>query len=75
MRDNRTYSAKHPENDMHDAHAKATGLSHVELGFGQDLIVYSAGVAKWVGILTGSLRFLLGNVSLYIRREGCANDN
>ena len=34
MGDNRTYSAKHPENDIHDAHVKSTGLSHVELGFG-----------------------------------------
>lgn len=75
MGDNRPYSGKHPENGMHDAHAEATGLSHVELWLGQDLIVYSAGVAKWVGILTAILRSLLGNVSLYTRREGFANDN
>jgi|TARA_B110000881_G_C18585643_1_gene524630 predicted N-formylglutamate amidohydrolase len=33
--DNRPYSGKHPENDIHDAHAKAAGLPHVELGFGE----------------------------------------
>ena len=75
MGDNRPYSGKHPENVGYDAHAEAAGLPHVEIEFGRDLIAHPAGVAKWAGVLAAILRSLLGDASLYTRREGCANDN
>ena len=73
--DNRPYSGTHPEDCMHDVHAEAAGLPHVETEFGWDLIGHPAGVAKWAGVLTTILGSLLGDESLYTRREGCANDN